>query len=220
MPFNTDYDSFRSFVGVWLDVSGLASGTLDSIITNAEKRIERGDGTPQEPGLRVREMETAFAWTITGSGTISVPSDFIELKSARIDSSPVVKLEKKSVEFIYSKYPYRGSNLGKPQFIAREASNFIFGPHPDSTYTVKGVYYKRRSSMPTAGTINGVFTAYPDLYLKAAVLEGEKFIGRDQRTAVWEPDFKRQLQSANKQNENEEYSGGSLRVTASGPGFP
>jgi hypothetical protein len=46
-----------------------------------------------------------------------------------------------------------------------------------------------------------------------------KAIG-DQRTAVWEPDFKRQLQSANKQNENEEYSGGSLRVTASGPGFP
>jgi hypothetical protein len=44
-----------------------------------------------------------------------------------------------------------------------------------------------------------------------------KAIG-DQRTAVWEPDFKRQLQSANKQNENEEYSGGSLRVTASGPG--
>jgi hypothetical protein len=218
--YNDDYASFRSFVGVWLDVSGLASGTLDSIISNAEKRIERGDGTPQEPGLRVREMETAFSWTITGSGTISVPSDFIELKSARIDASPAVFLEKKSVDYVYKKYPYRDSNQGTPVVIAREAGNFIFGPSPDSTYTVKGVFYKRRTSMPSAGTVNGVFTAYPDLYLKAAVLEGEKFVGRDQRTAVWEPDFKRQLQSANKQNETEEYSGSSLRVTASGPGVP
>jgi hypothetical protein len=218
--FNDDYASFRSFVGTWVNVAGLSTVDLDTIIINAEKRIERGEGTPQEPGLRVREMETAFAWTITGSGTISVPSDFIELKSARIDASPVVKLEKKSVEFIYTKYPYRGSNLGKPQFIAREAGNFIFGPHPDSTYTVKGVYYKRRSSMPSAGTINGVFTAYPDLYLKASLLEAEKFLGRHDKSRMWEPDFKKQLQSANKQNEGEEYSGGSLRVTASGPWMP
>jgi hypothetical protein len=214
MPFNTDLTSFRSFVGLWLDVSDLTTPQADTAITLAEKRIEKGDGTPNEPGLRVREMETAFAWTITGSGTVSVPSEFLELKSAYIDTSPNKTLEKKNPEFIRSKYPYRSAS-GKPSFIAREGSSFIFGPYPDGEYVVKGIYYKKLPSMVSDATINGIFTAYSDIYLKGTVIECEKLLGRDRRTQTWEPDFKRQLQAANKQREQEEYSGSSLRVTAS-----
>lgn len=218
MPFNTDLAQFRSFVGLWLDISDLTQPQTETAITMAEKRIERGDGTTAEPGLRVREMETAFSWN-SGSGTISVPSDFLELKSAYIDSSPNQTLEKKSAEFIRNKYSYR-SSTGKPKFIAREGSSFIFGPAPDSEYVVKGIYYKKLPSMVSDTTINGIFTAYPDLYLKGTVLEAEKMLGRDRRTPTWEPDFKRQLQAANKLAEQEEWSGSSLRVTADGPGMP
>lgn len=218
MPFNTDLASFRSFVGLWIDITDLSQPQCETAITLAEQRIEKGDGTPNEPGLRVREMETAFSWN-SGSGTISVPSDFLELKSAYIDTEPNQTLEKKNPEFIRSKYSHRTST-GKPKFIAREGSNFIFGPAPDSDYVVKGIYYKKLPDMVSDGTINGVFTAYPDIYLKGAVLECEKLLGRDKRTPVWEPDFKRQLQAANKVSEQEEYSGSSLRVTASGPGVP
>lgn len=213
MPFNTDLTSFKSFVGTWMDVT-LASGIVDTAITAAEKRIQRGDGSPTEPGLRVREMETAFAWTITGSGTVSLPSDYLDLKHAYINTSPVQKLERKSPDFIYQAYPTR-SSAGKPKFIAREASTFIFGPYPDDQYVVKGVYYKTIPSMVSDATTNGVFTAYPDLYLKATVLEAEKALGRESRTPAWEPDFKRQLQAANNSAQQEEFSGGSLRVTAS-----
>lgn len=219
MAFDTDLASFKSYIGVWLDVSDLTDGMKETIITLAERRIQRGDGTGQEPGLRVREMETAFSGTISGTGTLSLPSNFLELKHALVDTSPVVKLERKSAEFIYRKYPYRDSNQGKPQFIAREGGTFIFGPAPDSQYVIEGVHYRTLPSMVSDGTINAVFTAYSDIYLKAAVLEGEKLLGRDRRTPTWEPDFKRQLQAANLQGEREEYSG-NLRVTADGPGIP
>lgn len=218
MAFNTDLAEFRSFVGLWLDISDLTQPQVDTAITQAEKRIQRGDGTMLEPGLRVREMETAFAWTITGSGTISLPSEFLEMKTIYLDTSPVRKLERKNTDFIYRKYPNRGSG-GKPAFFAREANNLIFGPYPDASYVAKGVYYKTLPDMVAEGTINGVFTAYADLYLKGVVLECEKMLGRDRRTPTWEPDFKRQLQAANLQDERDEYSG-TLRVTSDGPGMP
>jgi hypothetical protein len=216
MGFTTDFASFRSSVGSWLDVTDLSTTLLDDAITVGEKRIQRGDGTPNEPGLRVKEMETAFTWTITGSGTVAVPSDFLEMKTIRLDESPAVKLVRKSVEFIYDCYPYRDSNERKPKYFAREGSNFIFGPSPDSQYVVKGVYYKTLTGMVAAATTNGVFTAYPDLFLKAAIIEGEKLLGRDARIPIWEPDFKKGLQSANRQAEIEEYGGSTLSVTYSG----
>lgn len=219
MSFTSSLAEFRSFVGVWLDVSDLTQPQIETAITNAERRIERGDGTNQEPGLRVREMETAFSDSITGDGTLALPSDFLELKYAYVNTSPVVKLERRNPDFIYRKYPYRSSGKSKPGFIAREANTFIFGPAPDAEYQVKGVYYKEIPSMVSDGTINGVFSAYPDLYLKATVIECEKLVGRDTRTRLWEADFKRQLQSANLQGEREEYSG-PLRVTSDGPGMP
>lgn len=211
--FDSTLDDFMSHLGVWTDINDLTTQQKETAITLAERRIQRGDGTPNEPGLRVREMETVFSETISGSGTIAVPADFLDLKSAYVDSNPKQVLERKNPEFIRSKYPT--SATGKPKFIAREGSNFIFGPTPDSQYLIKGIYYAKLPSLIDDSTVNGVFSAYSDIYLKGTVLEIEKLIGRERRTQTWEPDFKRQILAANKQAEQEEYSGSSLRVTAS-----
>ena len=148
----TTYAELKTAVTSWLDVATAdLSAVIDDLVTVAEKRIFRE--------CRTRDMEDSFSTAIS-SGTIALPTGYVELKYARIDGTPSQPLERRSAEALYEMYPNRSSE-GKPQFIAREASTFIFGPYPDSAYTVKGVYYKRLtvvSSSANAQTQRGKAT--------------------------------------------------------------
>jgi hypothetical protein len=158
--------------------------------------------------LRTKDMETALSGTIA-SGVLALPSGYIDLKFAYINQTPVVWLERKQARWIYQNYPDRsGGSL--PAFIAREGSNFIFGPYP-SAYTVSGVYYKNLGAVST--TAHALFTSNPDVYLYGAlymaVLEqkDDKGIGR------WQPLYERAIATAQKASDAEEISGGSISMT-------
>src|SRR5678809_334872 len=111
--------------------------------------------------VRTRDMETAFAGTMT-AGLMSLPSGYLALKSAYLDTAPNISLERRPAEWIRLTYP-QTTTSGLPQFIARYGQNFIFGPFPDSAYTVKGIYYQSPTPISGAG-LNTLFTNNPDLY--------------------------------------------------------
>lgn len=198
----TDYTAFRSNILTWLDVtSGDVSTTqLDDLITVAENKINRE--------VRSRAQETALNVTIAG-GVAVIPDSYVELKSAYIDGSPTQKLLRSNVDTIYSQYPTRSSD-GKPIQIAREGSNFVFGPYPDSAYTVKGIFYQRMPALST--TLHALFTANEDLYLWAALSEAELFISRDKRIAIWEAKYNQIKDDINREDFNEAASGGGLQI--------
>jgi hypothetical protein len=161
--------------------------------------------------LRIRQMETTQASTMA-SGVIAVPTNYIALKHAYISSTnPYQKLERKPAEWIYDNYPTRSAE-GQPGFIAREASNFIFGPYPDGNYTVTLLYYNRLAALSTA--VNSVFTAYPSLWLYGALLEAEAFLKDDKRIALWGTMFKGILDMVQAESDQEEFSGSILAVSA------
>lgn len=166
MPF-TDYTAFRSAITSWLDVgdsNALTNTQLDDLIRVAERKIGRK--------VRVRQNETVLNITMSG-GTASVPTNYVELKSSYIDGTPTKKLEKANVDYIYSAYPTR-SSTSRPRFIAREGSNFIFGPYPDSDYTVKGIFYKRLPPLNT--TLHALFNVAEDLYLWRSCAEAAEML--------------------------------------------
>jgi len=200
----TTYAQLTTAVGNWLNRSDLTS-YLDDICTLGEKWINRN--------VRSRQMEQTFTLTVGASvaGAIAVPSDYVELKSAYIDGNPTMPLQRRSVEFIYQGYPLRSAD-GKPNFIARESSNFIFGPYPDSAYVVKGVYYKRLVALAT--TVNTMFTDNPDLYLFAALAEAEVFLKNDSRVAVWQDRRNIVANDINKEDRWDNSSGSALSVVA------
>lgn len=193
------YAELQTAVTNWLHRGDLASITPD-FIRLGELRIFRE--------IRCQEMETALSATIA-SGVIAVPSDYLDLKSAYVDGSPTQKLTRASISQIYEQYPTRSSDA-KPILIAREGTNFIFGPYPDSTYTIKGIYYASLTSIQS--TANALFTAYPDLYLYAALCESAPYLKDDARTQIWEQKYniiKRQIELL---EDNEYGSGGGLQV--------
>lgn len=162
--------------------------------------------------LRVRQMETALNSTIA-SGVIAVPTGYLEFKNVYVDGTPIQRLERKTAEWMYFNYPTRNSD-GKPCFIAREGSNFIFGPYPDSTYTIKGIYYKKLDALSDSNTSNWLITDCPDLLMYAALIEAQIDIHGDERIGLWEQKYQETKQQVIRADKLEETSGSVLSVTA------
>lgn len=155
-------------------------------------------------------METAFSDTIS-SGVVALPTSYIDLKFAYINSSPVSKLQRKTASWIYEKYPTRSAE-GKPSFIAREGTNFIFGCYPDSDYTVSGVYYKNLG--PVSSSAHAVFTSNPDCYVYGSLLVAVRELKDDSGINRWGPLYDQSILAAQVTSDREDYSGGGLEMTA------
>lgn len=203
----TTYAQLTAAVARWVggsDASTAAStgltNTIDDLVTIAEARIFREAWT--------KDREASFN-QVTSSGVIAVPGDYSKFKFAYVDGTPVQALERRSASWIYSNFGTR-SSVGKPKYIARDSSNFIFGPYPDSGYTVKGVYYKNLPTLSSA--VYALFTNNPDLYLFACLAESIILIGRDDRIPLWEAKYKSILDKVNLLDQAEDVSGGALQM--------
>jgi hypothetical protein len=197
------YDQLAASVASWIKRSDLTD-SIPEFIRFGELRIYRD--------LRIRAMETALSESIS-SGVVAVPSGYVEMKFAYIDGTPVQKLQRKTADWIFDKYPTRNAD-GKPKFFARQADNFIFGPYPDSGYTLKGVYYKRLAALGTGNQTNWFTENAPDLLLWAALVEAEPFVLNDPRTALWAGKYETTKERIQREDDAEEVSGGPLSVTA------
>lgn len=197
------YGELKTAVAGWLNRSDLTS-IIPDLIRLGELRIYRD--------LRIRPMETALNSTIS-SGVIAVPSGYVELKYAYIDTTPVGKLQRKDSEWIYFNYPTRAAD-GQPKFIAREADNFIFGPYPDSTYTIKGIYYKRLDALSDSNTTNWFTTNASDLLLWASLCEAAPYLENDERVGLWEKKYDITKSRVQREDDQEDFSGSPLAMTA------
>jgi hypothetical protein len=198
------YSDLKTAVQRWVRRTDLSAYAAD-IVRVGEWRIYRD--------LRIRAMETALSSTIA-SGVIAVPSDYVEMKYCYVDGSPTQFLQRRKAEYIYEKYSDR-SSTSKPVFFARESTNFIFGPYPDSGYTINGIYYKRLNPLSDSNTTNWFTTNAPDLLLFACLAEMEPFLRNDDRIPLWEAKYKTIAAQVQKEDDSENHSGSAPTVAVS-----
>lgn len=195
----TDYATLKTAVSDWLARDDLADRIGDFIVFG-ENRIYRR--------LRIKAMETALSGTISG-GVLAVPADYVELKYAYINQSPVSILSRTNAENIHLHYSTRSAS-GTPKYISRDGSNFIFGPYPDSDYTVSGTYYARLAALSDSNTTNW-FTSYgQDLLLYAALLEAANYVQDDASFQKYSALFDSALSQIQSTDDAENFSGSSL----------
>lgn len=204
MAIITNYASLSTAVGDYLARSDL-TGFVPNFIQNAESKLYRT--------LRLRTMETALSGTISG-GVLAVPSGYLELKYAYVNQSPTEFLSRMPPEALYREYPNR-SNTARPRAIAREASNFIFGPYPDANYSIAGIYYTRLTSLDAITNTTNWFTDNaPDVLLYGALLEAVPFLKDDERIPVWRSYFDEAVGTVRREENRENSSGSSPQAVA------
>jgi len=197
------YADLQTATANWLKRADQTS-LIPDFITLAETEIFRH--------LRVRQMETVFSGTIASDGTLALPgANYIELKHAYVNASPFSVLLKQSPKFIYDKYPTRAST-DRPRYVAREGNSFIFGPYPDSLYTVGGVYYQNLG--PLSASAHTAFTNNPDVYLFGTLLQAVRTLKDDAGITRWQPLYQAALVSANSAADRENWAGSDLAVVA------
>lgn len=201
MALISSYDDLKDEIATFVHRSDLTS-EIPTLILLGEKRIQREVRTP--------DMETSYSGTIA-SGVIAVPTDFLEWKAVYINDTDATRLESKSLDWLITNYPTRSSS-GKPKFIARSATNFEFGPYPDSDYSVKGVYYKRLTTVSSSW--NQLATDNPDLYLFASLAATALYVKEDERVALWEQAYQVTRDALNGEAKKQDLSG-VLRVARS-----
>mgnify|MGYP003113685749 CR=1 FL=1 len=198
----TNFTTIKAVIADYLDRSDLADQITD-FMSLAENQIYRD--------LRVSAMETSLSATIS-SGTISVPSGYIEMKNLFLNTSPVTPLVRKDLNFIYTNHPTRSADA-RPSFFAREGTNFIFGPFPDSNYAVLGLFYKRLDALTGTNT-NFITTDIPEALIFGSCLEAEPFLQNDERIAVWKTKYDEVINDYQAKDTAEALSGSPLTVTA------
>lgn len=202
MPFST-YAELQTSIQNWIDRPDLSAAQIQDFIALGEARIYRD--------ARIRAMEAALSDTIA-SGVIAVPADYVAMKVAYVDGSPTTKLTRQDADYIYRKYPTRSSDT-KPKYFAQEGGNFIFGPYPDSAYTIKGTYYKRLPALSASNTTNWFTSNAPDVLLFASLAEAWSFIGDDEQEAKYDNRYQKAVNMVNLEDKRERRSGSAMSST-------
>ncbi len=204
MAVITNYATLQTAVTDYMARADLTT-FVPGFIQNWEERFYR------EPMNWAAWMETALNVTMSG-GVAALPSDYLELRTAYIDGSPSTSLQRVPLQQMSLHYP-RNAPTGYPVWIARQGSNFIFGPQPDANYVLKGLYYAKQTVLRTdADGINWLITNAPDMCLYGAMLEAEPFMRNDERLPVWQSFYDQALQAYRNQSRRENFSGSPLQV--------
>lgn len=205
MAIVTGYISLQTAISDWLARSDLTT-FLPNFIQSWEERFLR------QPKNFGRWMETSLNLTIA-AGVAAVPGDYLELKYAYVNGTPASRLDRVSINQLYGTYP-RGAFTGTPKWLARDTTNFVFGPEPDAAYAVKGVYYAKPTllrSFAADAAAHWIIVNAPDLAIYGALCESAPFLRRDDRLSVWQGLYGQALQDYRDLNSEEDVSGSPIQ---------
>lgn len=217
MPTITDYASVSQAIADYTHRSDLyspAGGTFytDYFLQAAQEMINK-DIFDKNLGNGISFMEAPYGpYTITG-GTTPLPTGYIAPKLFKIADSggSVNTLIPKAAAWIYDRYPIRQA-MGLPAYIARDGGSFIYGPYPDSAYTVSGTFYQAASLLNGTQTTNWMTTNTPNLLFAAAMKKAMLFLRDTEGYQLWESVYQSEIQQLIDQDKGERWGSATLQI--------
>jgi hypothetical protein len=198
----TTYSDLKTSVANYLGRSDLTS-VIPDFISFAELRIGRE--------LRTRQMlELTTIATTGGDSTVSLPSDFLEIKDLNIQGNPRTPLTYLSPS-AFSR-DARADESGKPFYYTILEAEISLAPKPDTVYNIEILYYAKPTVLSTNNASNVFLVNYPDALLYASLLEAEPYLINDARSQTWSTLYDRAIQNISNADQNSEYSGVPLQI--------
>lgn len=173
-----NYTDLKSEIATWLARSGDSNITdnVDTFIDLAEGEFNRV--------LRTDDMITEATLSLSaGVQTVARPSDYLQAVSAYNTTDP------QSIEFASTKQirdRYATSSTGLPRYFSEYADDkFLFGPAPDSGYSVTLVYFQKIPALGVSQATNWLLDVAPDLYLYRTLYAARGFMQDDSGVSMW-----------------------------------
>ena len=184
-----------------MDSTVLSSSILDTIIKNAENRINREADSDDNRFYATSNL-------VSGNRYVTIPSDlrFIRYVQLKDSNNKQTFLEKRDTTFMAEYYDTPSTASGIPKYYANWDANFwVVAPTPNSTFEITLAYVKQpisitNTTQPTAApaATNGTYVSnkYQDLLLYACLVEAYGYLkGPQDMLQYYEASFKRALQS-------------------------
>ena len=192
-------DDIKNYTEV--DSTVLSSSILDTIIKNAENRINREADSDDNRFYATSNL-------VSGNRYVTIPSDlrFIRYVQLKDSNNNQTFLEKRDTTFMAEYYDTPSTASGIPKYYANWDANFwVVAPTPNSTFEITLAYVKQpvsitNTTQPTAApaATNGTYVSnkYQDLLLYACLVEVYGYLkGPQDMLQYYEASFKRALQS-------------------------
>jgi len=197
------YSDLKTTIANYLARSDLTTQIPD-FITLAENRLRRE--------LRIRQMLKVVTASTTGNdATLSLPSDFLELRDLHIDSNPDQALEYYNPNIFFRNAMTKV--LGVPKKYTILASELQFAPIPDGVYTMEMLYYAAPVYLSDSNPSNAFLANCPDALIYASLGEAEPYLMNDERLATWAALYQRAIDSLTAADDRGEYSAVPLTMT-------
>jgi hypothetical protein len=197
----TSYSTLLTEVASWLARSDLTAA-IPGFVQNFEEDFLM-DSENWAPW-----MENSLSVTLSNNvAAVPTSPQYLGLKTAYF--SGYTPLKRVTLEQLYSRYPRGGGSSGVACFIARNGSNFEFGPETQSG-TLLGTYYGKPTvlrSFASDAAAHFLIVNAPQLCLYGSLLQAEPFLKNDERVMLWKAAYDLQVQSYRKRFKDEAWSG-------------
>lgn len=196
------YSDLSTAITDWLDDTSLST-SVDTFIRLAEARFNRELNTP--------DMEATT--TLDGGATsITLPTDFYEVRGIYLNASATTPLEPLSLDALKSIYP--DSFSGTPRAYAIDGVSLVLGPLPNSTCTITLKYKQKIPALTSSNTTNWLLTKHPDLYLFGTLVAAELRGWNDSRLPVLKSALDEALGEIVQAGRRARFGAGPLRMRA------
>jgi hypothetical protein len=136
---------------------------------------------------------------------VALPTDFMEVRDLYILGNPRMPVTYLSPSAFTR--DARADETGRPFYYTVLASEFLFAPVPDTSYTLQILYYAKPVVLSDSNASNVFLANYYDALLYGSLAEAEPYLVNDARLQTWISLYDRAINNINESDEGSEYSG-------------
>ncbi len=122
-------------------------------------------------------------WRLVPRGGVPLPSRFVAMRRLFVDSDPIRMLKYEQPVNFYSRNTAKETS--KPKIYTIEGEYIVFGGAPDSSYSVKCLYYRRFATLSSDSDSNWLIANAGGILLYRSLVEASSFLSNDPRILTW-----------------------------------
>lgn len=205
----TTWATLKTNLADWLDRTDLTN-QIEEFIGYAERRFNRD--------LRVPEMEEAASSSSSGS-TITLPADFLQMRSVYIDRSPINFLKQVGMAELREMFPTTSTEV-PTHYALQSGAEMVVRPLPSGSFTYVMNYYQKIPQLSGSQTTNWLLTAHPDLYIAQSMVEAMIFLRDAEGLSFWEQRSQKKIEELNKLGQRKAWASAPLAAQRSTTNIP